>query len=308
MYNGLFNSDISSSTLVFNDLTVRFITIGTARRSVNPQIPPHAHDYFEFYALTTGHQYTKLQGYEFFTEAGTFFLCPPNCEHSHRFLDDDDEQGLVVRFRLSKNSQTDCMKVADRIIGVLSTPHITGLRGEALINLLLDVDPAMTPEQLQLRLLSWLLRLTETVEQDDHFISMRRYMTPFDHKELIRGVILTIETTYMGNLSVRYLAETHHISYRHLTRIFLEVTGYTVTSFITLIRIRSAMRLLNETDLPIKEISRRCGYHSEFYFSTQFTDTVGLSPTAYRSVTDPALKRVAVIDEFVDRMHAVEKD
>lgn len=53
-------------------------------------------------------------------------------------------------------------------------------------------------------------------------------------------------------------------------------------------RIRSRMRrarsLLKNTDLPVADIARQLGYESETFFSRQFKQRIGVSPTVYRKM------------------------
>ena len=48
------------------------------------------------------------------------------------------------------------------------------------------------------------------------------------------------------------------------------------------IRIARAERLLVESDLPLKEIARRCGFSGEKYFSDAFCRATDTRPGAYR--------------------------
>jgi AraC-like DNA-binding protein len=42
--------------------------------------------------------------------------------------------------------------------------------------------------------------------------------------------------------------------------------------------------LLSESKLLIKEISARCGFENEYYFSNRFKKHTGISPTEYRKL------------------------
>ena len=52
--------------------------------------------------------------------------------------------------------------------------------------------------------------------------------------------------------------------------------------YLTENRMKYAVKLLENTTLPIKEISQKCGYSDQLYFSGTFRDHVGLSPREYR--------------------------
>jgi AraC-like DNA-binding protein len=66
------------------------------------------------------------------------------------------------------------------------------------------------------------------------------------------------------------------------TREFRRRTGQTPIAYLTGIRIRHAARLLETTDLRLREIAALTGYSDEFYFSRAFAKSVGRSPSAWR--------------------------
>ncbi|MGI6007209.1 MAG: helix-turn-helix domain-containing protein [Ruminococcus sp.] len=86
------------------------------------------------------------------------------------------------------------------------------------------------------------------------------------------------------DLSVRKVASVAGLSPSHFSRQFRSRTGFSPHEFIVLHRIDEAKALLHTTDLSVKEIAYRTGYHSEVNFITSFTGKVGLSPSAFRDI------------------------
>ncbi|MCD7749936.1 MAG: helix-turn-helix domain-containing protein [Oscillospiraceae bacterium] len=72
------------------------------------------------------------------------------------------------------------------------------------------------------------------------------------------------------------------VSERKLSEVFRAERGQTLNDYLIDVRIKTAKRLLRETELRIYEIAERSGYGSSAYFSTAFTRTVGVSPADYR--------------------------
>src|SRR5688500_2649622 len=68
----------------------------------------------------------------------------------------------------------------------------------------------------------------------------------------------------------------------HFTRIFQRVTGVSPGRFLSALRLQQAQHLLVSTSLNVADISLRVGYNSVGTFSSRFTRSVGMSPTAYR--------------------------
>lgn len=86
-------------------------------------------------------------------------------------------------------------------------------------------------------------------------------------------------------LSVKQIASTVHLSPSHFSRLFRSTTGFSPHEYIMLHRIDEAKALLQSTNLSVKEIAFRVGYHSEVNFIIAFTDKTGLSPTLFRRNT-----------------------
>lgn len=80
------------------------------------------------------------------------------------------------------------------------------------------------------------------------------------------------------------------VSHGYLARSMMRNYGTTPTQFITGLRIQHAARLLRQTDLPIAEISLRCGFSTPSYFSKQFRRVQATSPRSFR-----ALARTTVV-------------
>lgn len=66
------------------------------------------------------------------------------------------------------------------------------------------------------------------------------------------------------------------------SKIFREIMGFTVMEYINFIRARKARSLLVNTDMPIGEISKACGFTSAIYFDRVFKKQTGCPPRTYR--------------------------
>lgn len=66
------------------------------------------------------------------------------------------------------------------------------------------------------------------------------------------------------------------------TREFRRRTGHGPVEYLTGIRVRHATRLLETTDLKVREVGALTGYPDEFYFSRVFARVMGLSPSGWR--------------------------
>ena len=101
-------------------------------------------------------------------------------------------------------------------------------------------------------------------------------------KLMIRHALLYLEDLRSGELNVYEMAASLNISYRHLSRLFKQVTGTTIVQRYNDIRIERAKKLLRETNLLNKEVASQVGFKNENYFSTLFKQVTTLSPGEYR--------------------------
>jgi len=68
----------------------------------------------------------------------------------------------------------------------------------------------------------------------------------------------------------------------HFTRWFKRQFGMTPGRYICCRRGQEALRLINETDLPLSEVAYRCGYASQSHMTDSFRLAVGKTPGAFR--------------------------
>ncbi len=84
------------------------------------------------------------------------------------------------------------------------------------------------------------------------------------------------------------LVQTAHVSPGHICREWKKVLGQTPTAWINARRLENAARLLLQSNLPIEEVSTRCGFENTTYFYRLFGHRFGLPPRAYRHKKHPA--------------------
>ncbi len=92
-----------------------------------------------------------------------------------------------------------------------------------------------------------------------------------------------IENSYMDQeLSLVSVSNEISVSPNYLSALIKRSTGRTFIDLLTKKRIETAKELLLCTNLKIKEISEKCGYNDQHYFSYCFKKYEGLSPNACR--------------------------
>ncbi|MBP1962805.1 response regulator transcription factor [Paenibacillus aceris] len=92
-----------------------------------------------------------------------------------------------------------------------------------------------------------------------------------------------IDTHYhLETFSLQDVAKQFQISPAYISRLLRQELGATFIDYLTKIRIKRAIQLMNDPSCKMYEVAEKVGYSSQHYFSTAFKKIVGISPTEYR--------------------------
>ena len=101
---------------------------------------------------------------------------------------------------------------------------------------------------------------------------------------VVSAAIEFIWTRSHQPISVPQIAHALNVNRRTLERRFQAAQGHSVLAEVNACRLSRARRLLAETDLPIKVVTRLAGFASQERMRVTFVQREGLSPAAYRAV------------------------
>lgn len=102
------------------------------------------------------------------------------------------------------------------------------------------------------------------------------------NKKLIIDVLQYIKENAAGDINLNIAAEKFGRSSAYMSALFKKGTGMGFNEYITSIRMNMAKQMLEDTGIPISEVSSLCGYLNPKYFSVAFKNVFGMSPAAYR--------------------------
>jgi AraC-like DNA-binding protein len=111
------------------------------------------------------------------------------------------------------------------------------------------------------------------------------------------------DARYSEPLGVDDLAEAAGLSRAHFSREFRRAFGESPHGYLLTRRLERAAALLRATDNSVVDICFSVGLKSVGSFTTSFTRTYGVSPTAYRAQFPPA-SRYAMVPSCVVRFYA----
>jgi AraC-like DNA-binding protein len=96
------------------------------------------------------------------------------------------------------------------------------------------------------------------------------------------------DARYFESLGVDDMADAAGLSRAHFSREFRRAFGESPHAYLLTRRLERAAALLRGTDQSVAEICFSVGLRSVGSFTTSFTRTYGVSPTAYRAAFPPA--------------------
>ena len=100
-----------------------------------------------------------------------------------------------------------------------------------------------------------------------------------EHLENVKEAVKYIKENYEKHISVTQVCRAAGLSEAYFSRIFKKVTGYTVVSYINLVRCRNADKLLRSGKYKVKEVAAQCGFENMSYFTKTYRAIMGALPS-----------------------------
>lgn len=97
-----------------------------------------------------------------------------------------------------------------------------------------------------------------------------------------REILDFVRRHYREPITIKGVADKFFINAAYLGRMFQKATGVGFKQYVKDLRFAEAKQILAQTDKRVYEIAGMVGFTDSNYFTTQFTQEMGISPTEYR--------------------------
>ncbi len=114
--------------------------------------------------------------------------------------------------------------------------------------------------------------------------SLHSYVSKSNREKIEDIVDFIAENLGDSGLNIATLSKMCGVSEVHFRRIFHQIYHVSPIKFISDLRIKRARELLSTTTLKIFEISEKCGFENQYYFSKKFKAQTHLTPNKYREL------------------------
>lgn len=250
----------------------------------------HMHDEYEIYYLIDGERYYFIENQIYHVKKGDLVFIGRNQIHKTVQYGDSSHERITVMLQedylerfLSLTGELSASEFFRKNQGVIS---LTLSERNLVLSLLNDIFSEMGNKSpgYHLMIMTKLANLFVFCQRlRNHGTDCRpdTLSSSVVHRK-VSQVASYISDHYAEASSLETVADHFYMSKNYLSRIFKQVTGYTVNEYINANRIFHAKKLLKESDMSITRIAEAVGYESITYFEKVFRSQTSMSPLKYR--------------------------
>ena len=118
----------------------------------------------------------------------------------------------------------------------------------------------------------------------DAYLTIRNSVN--EKKKCSPMALLTIkyieENYYSNNLNINDVSDRLEVTSSYLSKLLKKETGLSFIEYLTNIRIKKAMYIMEDPTIKIYDVAELVGYSNQHYFCRAFKKVVGFSPTEYK--------------------------
>ncbi len=247
----------------------------------------HFHTFYELCIPLCPRATHFLEGKPYELQTFDILGIPPTVLHMTQYPEGEACKRLIVRFNLPRgvaglgNEYEQLLGIFHREVPIFRfSPEIRSSVFRKLNDIFLlaqKTDP-MRNLIIHLKFIEFLTLLF--LHQDQNEYTDEAQMTPTEKK--IYAVASYIHTHYAEPLSLELLAQKFFIGSCYLSHQFKSITGFTLTDYIQMTRVRNLQSMLINTGIPITEAALSCGFTSFSQFNRVFQKHIGMAPSQYR--------------------------
>lgn len=267
------------------------ITIDRIIRDYEYTMPTkHLHDEYEIYYLVEGERFYFIGNHTYHIHKGSLVFINRNEIHKTGMASSSYHDRILIEFTeepfASFFSQFGEITVQEFFKGHSGVIEIDPIEQPYVESLFLGIQSEIH-DRLPGYRLSVMMKLSSLLIYAARYESSHRAI-PTKSSSMAKHQKVDQVANYIIShctepLSLEDLAATFYVNKCYLSRIFKEVTGFTVNEYINIHRINKAQKLLTESDMSITDVAIECGYESLTYFEKVFRTFREISPLKYRT-------------------------
>lgn len=250
----------------------------------------HFHNQYELFYIIEGERQFFFDNKSYNAHAGDLIIIDTNLVHTTCSITSEDKGYNRVIMYIDYEKMCDFDKrypglnLVDFIHNNYGIYHLDEDLRITFLNLYRDIRRELTNktngyqsriELATLYLLYKLLALKKDSQQQHSAVNSIKETSAYN-------ISAYLEKNYTKKLSLDTIAEGFFMSKYYICRIFKEYTGFTITEYINILRIKKATQLLENSTQSISDVAAVLGFDSASYFERTFKKIMNVTPLKYR--------------------------
>jgi AraC-like DNA-binding protein len=248
----------------------------------------HFHPFYEILILLEDSADHLIDGKIYTIQLYDIVLLQPGLLHKSKYLEGNPSKRVIVDFTFPKDlynlesSYIDLLSLFQAPVPIYRFERVYLEQILGILNEIFKLSKTLTPMNQMMIHHKFIEFLYELHKFKDYNIYENESIMDANTKK-IYAITAFIHHNYKEPLSLEMIAKQFYISSYYLSHQFKYVTGFTLTNYIQMTRIKNAQQLLLSTNNKITGIAEGCGFNSFSQFNRVFNKFCNMSPTQFRS-------------------------
>ena len=237
----------------------------------------HFHNFYEIYYLREGKMRYIIKDEFFEVSEGDVVLIPKGVIHNTAYGNDETKR-LLINFSEDTAAYPELLMSFQKKVIKLSPAD-----GREFENIFekLEREYERNDEYSRLLVTQYITELLIIFSRSD----AKNTEPKLDgYSQIMQSAVKYINTNFASDISLDALSLKFGLSRSFFSRKFKEITGFGISEYITLVRIKNAEKMLSEEKLSVTDIAFACGFNDCSYFASTFKKIMGTTPHKFSAI------------------------
>lgn len=246
------------------------------------------HNTYELYFLIEGSRKLLLQNNFYQIKKGDILLISPGVMHKTLNAVPTEYKRVVINFPsaiceniISKSQFAQRLAQTDAIIVTMPEIYENITKEVCLISKIYKEKGAESAD-FEIMTAAFIYKLLYLLISGENVLPETKIREK--NSDRISQILDYINHNYAKQITLTELSSKFFLSEFHLCRSFKKVTGRTIIEYINYYRLEKSKQMLSESDKPIYEIAKMCGFKSAAHFNHIFKEYEIAPPSKYRKM------------------------
>lgn len=234
-------------------------------------VPP----FDKFYYILDGECSIKIDNTEYIARKGQLFLLPYNSVQTYHHISKNyiTKYWFHCTFTCHDKDLFEIISLP-HFITVDNPEYITGLLKKIVsYNDNYSIQSTLHQKACILELLAYYFEKSDLTKEK------------LFKDEKISIIMAYIENNLQHDITINTLSSLVHFHPNYFINFFKDAIGIPPMEYINSMRIEQSKKLLQDDEIPIKNVATRVGFKASYYFSRIFKQKTGLSPSDFRLIS-----------------------